>query len=78
MVAKASKAPSIAVTADSDEQAQWELRERAWTAIERIGERNADLDPDEVYKHVTEVVEEVRRERYERIHRSCCPQPLIR
>ena len=40
--------------------------ERFWTAVEEIGERNADKDPDEVLRVVTEVVEEVRQERYER------------
>ncbi len=42
------------------------IRERFWRAIERIGERNADKDPDEVLRDVTELVEEVRQERYER------------
>lgn len=41
-------------------------RERFRRAAERIGERNRDTDPDEVLAAVTEVVEEVRRERYER------------
>jgi hypothetical protein len=68
MVAKVSKAPTIGVTPDADERAQREVRERAWAAIERIGERNANLDPDEVLRHVTEVVEEVRQERYDRTH----------
>jgi PHD/YefM family antitoxin component YafN of YafNO toxin-antitoxin module len=40
--------------------------QRFWAAVDRIQERNADKDPDEVYRDVTEVVEEVRRERYER------------
>jgi hypothetical protein len=43
-----------------------DIDERFWQAVERIGARNADKDPDEVYREVTEVVEEVRRERYER------------
>lgn len=40
-----------------------QCRERMWEAIERIGERNADKDPDEVLADVTAVVAEVRRER---------------
>ncbi len=47
-----------------------EIRERFWRAIERIGARNADKDPDEVLRDVTEVVEEVRQERYERERRA--------
>ncbi len=50
--------------------AQWERferqRQRAWETIDRLRERNADQDPDAVYRDVTVVVEEVRRERYER------------
>ena len=48
------------------EELQAENRERFWKVIQKIGERNADKDPDEVLRIVTEVVEEVRQERYER------------
>lgn len=40
--------------------------ERDWQTIQRLQERNADKDPDEVLRAVTAVVEEVRQERYER------------
>lgn len=46
-----------------------EIDEHFWQAIERIRARNADKDPDQVYRDVTKVVEEVRRERYERSQR---------
>lgn len=49
--------------ADPDEQ---EARARMRDVAARIAERNRDEDPDEVLATVTEVVEEVRRERYER------------
>jgi PHD/YefM family antitoxin component YafN of YafNO toxin-antitoxin module len=39
--------------------------DRFWATVDRIRERNADKDPDEVYQDVTAVVEEVRQERYE-------------
>ena len=39
--------------------------ERAWESIQRIKDRNADKDPDEIYRIVTEIVEEVRQEMYE-------------
>ncbi len=39
--------------------------DRFWATVDRIRERNADKDPDEVYRDVTAVVEEVRQERYE-------------
>jgi hypothetical protein len=43
--------------------------DRFWTTVDRMRERNADKDPDEVYRDVTEVVEEVRQECYEREQR---------
>jgi hypothetical protein len=63
---KAIKTTNIAASPETEERAQRELRERAWAVIERIGERNADKDPDEELAFITEVVEEVRQERYER------------
>ena len=40
-------------------------RERAWQAIDDLRERNCDKSADEISRAVTEIVEEVRRERYE-------------
>jgi hypothetical protein len=40
--------------------------EAAWTVIDRIRERNADKDPDEVLRDVTAEVEAVRQVRYEK------------
>jgi hypothetical protein len=37
--------------------------DRCWATVDRIRERNADLDPDEVVADVTEMVKEARRER---------------
>jgi prevent-host-death family protein len=37
-----------------------------WATIERIRERNKDKDPEEVYREVTAIVEEVRRELHDR------------
>jgi prevent-host-death family protein len=36
-----------------------------WAVIHAMQERNAHLDPDEVLREVTEIVEEVRQEMYE-------------
>lgn len=69
MVQNASKTIDDVVspeTCQRVEQRRDEIRERFWRAVERIGERNADKDPDEVMRNVTEVVEEVRQERYGR------------
>jgi len=48
------------------EQDEQESRERIGRAAARIGERNRDQDPDAVLAAVTEAVEEVRQQRYER------------
>ncbi len=48
------------------EQDEQLARERIGRAAARIGERNRDQDPDAVLAAVTEAVEEVRQERYER------------
>jgi hypothetical protein len=42
------------------------IRARFWQAVEELWALNADKDPDEVYRDVTEAVEEVRQEQYER------------
>ena len=47
-------------------QRQAEDKARFWEIVEEIRARNADKDPDEVYREVTAIVEEVRQERYER------------
>ena len=39
--------------------------EADWAIIHEMQRRNAHLDPDEVLREVTAIVEEVRQERYE-------------
>jgi hypothetical protein len=46
--------------------AQTEKIARGWTAMDAIHDRNRDRDPEEVYRDVTAVVEQVRQERYDR------------
>lgn len=41
--------------------------ERAWNTIDKLRERNAGQDPDEVLEFVTQIVEEVRQEEHERL-----------
>ena len=41
-------------------------RREFFKLVSEIHERNRDLDPDEVLRDVTEVVEEVRQARYDR------------
>ncbi len=37
-----------------------------WAFLGDVWERNKHLDPDKVYKDITEIVEEVRQEAYEK------------
>ena len=48
------------------EQQRLRLMDRFRRAAERISEGNKDLDPDEEFAFITEVVEEVRQEQHER------------
>lgn len=57
--------PQIGKERSVEEERQ---READWAAIERISARNAEKDPDEELAFITEVVEEVRQEIYERGH----------
>lgn len=50
-----------------EREVRWDAEERA--AIDEVRRRNADKDPDQVLADVTEVVEEVRREMWEREQR---------
>lgn len=45
-------------------------QERAWATVDRVRQRNADKDPDEVLKDVTAEVESVRQEMYEEEKKS--------
>ena len=45
-------------------------QERAWTVVDRVRERNADKEPDEVLREVTAEVETVRQEMYEEEKRT--------
>ena len=54
------------VISPEDYQRLTKESEEDWAVIDRIRERNADKDPDEVLKDVTAEVEAVRQERYEK------------
>jgi|SRR5215218_3615031 prevent-host-death family protein len=67
--------PVAAVIGIEDyERYRQERIERGWEAIHRMQERNAHLDPDEVLREVTEIVEEVRQEMYEERLRAAASQ----
>lgn len=48
-----------------DKFTQLQQEQDLWNTIEAIQAKNANKDPDEVYKDVTEAVEEVRQKMYE-------------
>lgn len=51
---------------DLSDEERCEVMERFWAAVERIQERNRNMDPEAELAFITQVVEEVRRERNER------------
>lgn len=42
------------------------VEKRFWSTVEMMQARNADEDPDEMLHFITEIVDEVRQERYEK------------
>jgi prevent-host-death family protein len=71
VIVEENGAPLVVVISPEEfERYRQQRIEEAWQAIDRMRERNAHLDPDEVLAEVTEVVEEVRRERYEAEQRA--------
>lgn len=59
--------PTVDAPVEPGSEQAWE---QMWETIDRIRARNADMDPDEVMRIVTEIVEEVRQEHYERAQRK--------
>lgn len=56
---------AVLISASDFEDLRRLQKDRAWEIVEEIRARNADEDPDEIYRIVTEEVEAVRQERYE-------------
>ncbi|HEY7034322.1 MAG TPA: type II toxin-antitoxin system Phd/YefM family antitoxin [Thermomicrobiales bacterium] len=57
------KPVAAVIPVDEYERYRQARLEQAWATVDRIQERNADLDPDEILAEVTAEVEAVRRER---------------
>ena len=64
------KPVAVLISPEQWERYQQQTKDRLFEAIDRLQERNRDADPEEVEREVSEVVEEVRRERYERQHQT--------
>jgi len=56
---------AVVISPEEYERIDRDRRERAWNAVARIQQLNADEDPDEILEFVTSVVEEVRQEQYD-------------
>jgi prevent-host-death family protein len=65
---------AVVISAEAFDRLRRERLERAWKGIDDMRERNAHLDPDEVMRDVTEIVEEVRQELYEEQLRAATRQ----
>jgi prevent-host-death family protein len=63
IVEKRGRPVAVVISPEDFELLQQE-RERRFAVIDRIQDRNADYDPEEVLSDVTAVVEEVRRDQY--------------
>lgn len=73
IVEKKGKPVAVVINPEQDEQLERErqaILDRFWQTAERIAERNADKDPDEVLADVTAAVDEVRQEHHERAQRK--------
>lgn len=66
---KKTKKPVIVISRNQPEVAIVDLDTftelQGFAAIDRLRDRNADKNPDEVLKNVTKIVEEVRQKRYD-------------
>ena len=70
IVERKGKPVAVLISPEQWERYQQQTKDRLFEAIDRLQERNRDADPEEVEREVSEVVEEVRRERYERQHQT--------
>lgn len=64
IIEKKGRPFAVVISPEQYESMQKE-RERAWTVVDRVRERNIDKEPEEVLRDVTAEVEAVRQEMYE-------------
>jgi len=65
IVEKRGKTVAVVVSPEDYELLQ-QQKEKAFAVVDRIQERNADREPEEVLGDVTKAVEEVRRKQYDK------------
>jgi prevent-host-death family protein len=66
IVERKGKAVAVIISPEEYERFRQQAAAQGWAAIDRVRERNAAHDPDDVLREVTEEVKAVRRERHER------------
>lgn len=66
IVERQGKPVAVVVSPADFERYQQLARDRFFQVVDRVQDRNAAHDPDEVLRDVTEAVDEVRREAYDR------------
>lgn len=64
-IERKGKPVAVLINPDLWDRLQELAKQRFFEVVDEIRRDNADKDPDEVYRDVTAVVEEVRRELYE-------------
>ena len=61
------KGKTVAVVVSPAQFRQLEkIKAEGWAVIDELRSRNTGKDPDEVYREVTKIVEEVRQEMYDK------------
>ncbi len=68
IVERKGRPVAVVISLEQYEQYDRLSREELARLVEELRQRNEDKDPDQVYRDVKAVVDEVRRERYEREH----------
>lgn len=66
IVERSGKPFVVVISPEQYERYRALLRERAVRATERVHERNEHVDPEQIERDITAVVEQVRQDRYER------------
>lgn len=66
IVERQGKPMAVIINTEQYEQFQEQQKRELFKTIRAIQERNKDADPEEAYRDVTEVVEEVRQEAYDK------------
>lgn len=65
IVEKKGKPVAVVISPEQYEAMQKE-EERLWRVVDQIRARNADNDPDDVFQDITTIVDEVRKNRYDK------------